>query len=293
MKTLCLIGVLALMAPVAIAAREPTQLSPSSDWLLDYADERCTLVRDFGEGDQSLQLRIESFGSWHTFRVTILGRGVPRSGRATKEIQFRFSQDEEDRDTRALFGMIGDQRGLTFSTAFGPPEPNRTGLSRERLRELNAIPKAIDAEFEGGVSSILVELGSGKRVDLATGGMAAPLKAMRDCVDDLQKSWGVDPAVQRELSRWPVIRIETVRDVQRQYPPTMVIAENNAFVAVRVMIGRDGEATSCVIQNGAVPKPFTDAVCEGLMGSYEPALDKAGNPVPTVYNTTVLYLLEG
>jgi hypothetical protein len=289
-RTLSLLAGAALMVPAPALAREPIQLAPSSTWLVDYADERCTLVRDFAEGDQSLQLRIESFGSWRNFRFTVLGPTVPRSVRSIGDISIRFTPDEEDRETGAIQGSVGEQRGVSFSAEFGQPGPDLDRLSETERRQLFATPKPIEAEFERGVSSMLIEFDNGKTVQLALGGMSAPLKALRNCVDDLYKSWGMDPVVQRELSRLPLIKINTAREVQRSYPTRMLGSGGSAFVPVRVMVDQDGKATACVIQTGGVPKPFTDAVCEGLMGSYETALDEAGNPVPTVYSTAVIYL---
>lgn len=290
-RTLGFACALAMLMPGTATAREPVRLAPSSSWLLDYATERCTLVRDFGEGDRSVQLRIESFGSWREFRLTLIGRPVARSGRSTDEISYRFSPDQDDRKAHAIIGLVGDQPALSFSASFGAREPDTTLLPRGERERLAAIPKSPEPAFERAVSSLRVEPRNGKDVELQLGSMADPLKAVRDCVDDLQKSWGLDPVVQRERSRLPVIKIDTVRDVQRRYPTTMLVGEKTAFVPVRVMIDGGGQATSCVIQAVGIPKAFTEAVCEGLMGLYVPALDKGGNPIPTVYHTSVIYML--
>ena len=60
---------------------EPTNLEPTTPWQLDYGDERCSLGQQYGSGDESLVLQIDSYGSWRNFRVTLAGRGVPASAR--------------------------------------------------------------------------------------------------------------------------------------------------------------------------------------------------------------------
>ena len=40
----------------------PIELDATSDWTVDYGEERCSLSRDFGELDQGLGLRIDSYG---------------------------------------------------------------------------------------------------------------------------------------------------------------------------------------------------------------------------------------
>jgi hypothetical protein len=56
-------GALPLAAASAATAQETLALGPSSDWILDYADERCMLFRVFGEGREEVRLRIDSYGS--------------------------------------------------------------------------------------------------------------------------------------------------------------------------------------------------------------------------------------
>ena len=78
------------------------------DWVLDYADERCTLLRVFGEGANETRLRLDSFGSWISFRFTVAGNAVPKRNGPTGEMKIRFAPDSEDRDISALHGMVGE-----------------------------------------------------------------------------------------------------------------------------------------------------------------------------------------
>jgi hypothetical protein len=94
-----------------------------------------------------------------------------------------------------------------------------------------------------------------------------------------------------QLTRKPAINPNTVRAIQRDYHVSMLIAETSAYLPVRVMVDAGGMATACVIQSEGAPEPFRKSVCDGLMGTYQPALDAAGHPVASVYHTSVVYLL--
>jgi hypothetical protein len=131
-----------------------------------------------------------------------------------------------------------------------------------------------------------------KTIDLALGTMAKPLEAVRSCLDNLQTSWGLDPAQQSTLTRLAVPKASTVRKVQRRYPSNMVLSGTNAFVPVRVMVDASGDVTACVVQSEGIDEAFTDAVCDGLARGYEPALDAQGSPVASVFRTSVIYTLN-
>jgi hypothetical protein len=111
-------------------------------------------------------------------------------------------------------------------------------------------------------------------------------------MDNLQSSWGLDPAQQNALTRLTVPKPSTVRRVQRRYPSSMVVSGTNAFVPVRVMVDAAGKATQCVVQSAGIDEAFRDAVCDGLAKGYEPARDAGGNPVASVFSTSVIYMLD-
>jgi hypothetical protein len=64
-----------------MAADAPRILAPVSDWTLDFADERCSLIREFADGDDRIRLQIDSFGPSARLPRDDLGR--PGSGSAS------------------------------------------------------------------------------------------------------------------------------------------------------------------------------------------------------------------
>jgi hypothetical protein len=51
-----------------------------------------------------------------------------------------------------------------------------------------------------------------------------------------------------------------------------------------------GRPTSCVVQDEPAEEAFRKAACEHLTGGFDPALDKDGHPVETVYFTSIVFL---
>src|SRR5690606_8442818 len=104
--------------------------------------------------------------------------------------------------------------------------------------------------------SLTVDLNDDTRLDLRLGGMAAPLAAIRDCIDNLRGSWGLDPVQERMLTRYPVPDMKSVRRLQRNYPAAMIRAEMNAYVPIRIMVDEHGRAGECKVSLPAVRAEF-------------------------------------
>jgi hypothetical protein len=289
-------SVLSLGLPNAAQSQErsPLILEPTSDWVLDYADERCSLNRTYGESPEALFLRIDSFGSVIGYRFQIAGPTVPPARVPTSEMTIRFTPDAEDRKTQSLHGKVGELPAVSFSASFATYEDSEayTRMSRAQQMAYSAQPKQPEPEFEAKVTTVIMGLSNGRAVQLSLGNMARPLAAMRDCVGDLHSSWGLDPAEHQGLTRLAIPKLSTVRRVQRNYPSNMLWSGTNAYVPVRVMVDATGEATACVVQIEEIGEAFKEAVCRGLARGYEPALDREGMPVASVYSTSVFYLVN-
>jgi hypothetical protein len=284
-------SIAATTAPAAARA-----LEPASQWILDYGDERCSLMRDFGSGNDSLRMQLDSYGRWNSFRMLLVGKAVPSSSRPTGEARFSYSADVQQREkTFAILGASDKLPAVSFGLGFTPyvlpsavealPEEERTRLSQQMSRP--------HPEFDRQIETITVEFHRGTPVELKVGNMEQPLAALRACVDDLHKSWGIDPELQKSLSRTAEPLPSTVKRVQREYPAAPMVKGVSAVVPVRLLIDATGRARSCVVQITSVDEPFKEAVCENLAADFEPALDPHGMPVESMYNTSVFYLVGG
>lgn len=285
------------MATSATESREARRLEPTSKWVLDYAEERCSLLRNFGSGDDAILLQMDSFGSWGNFRVTLSGKSVPRSNKPSGRGSFHFPGGGENREAQLLQGTLGKENipAVSLNMDFAPdPAPDAKQFERMSPDERARIDAALEVphqEFERTIDRIRVAFDRGTPIELHVGSMAEPLSAMRACVDDLYKSWGIDPASQKSLSALAVPLPSTIKHVQNDYPNQQLLSGTSAYVPVRLMVDANGEATSCVVQSPSVDKEFKQAVCSNLQGKFKPALDAAGKPVPSMLHTSVVYLM--
>lgn len=290
MKRLAICATLVCFAPAASAKDFPV-LEPSSAWLLDYGEESCSLVRNFGPGDAITKLQISSYGGWVGQRVVIVGAAVPKTRAAFGTLSYMLLPETLERPGGATQGMAGDMPAISFPIAFVPFDPAKidNNVTPSEWQQLTAEPDRPDPAFEATVERMRITFADGTRADLALGNMGKPLQALRTCVDDLVASWGLDPATQKALARNVTPDKSTVRRVQARYPSEMVRSGTNAYVPVRVMVGADGNPTRCVIQEAGIDEQFADATCDGLMRQYQPALDASGAPIESAFLTAVIY----
>lgn len=287
-----LLLVLSAMPQVAVGKPE-APLEPIGPWKLASKFERCSLSRKFGSEGNPVHFQIDSYGSRVQFRVEISGSSVPLARTVTGVIAYRLTPDLSYREKiHYLQGTSANGRAVWLSMVFLPPElweRKFDKLSQEDVFALVAQPDTILPDFEKAVDEITLRMKFGKTLRLQLGSMAEPLETLRNCVDDLRKSWGLDPVQQKSLSRSPIPDLQSVREMQRSYPPKMIKEFRNAFVPVRIMVDEQGNAIDCVVQRPNVSDEFKRATCDGLASHFKPALDAAGRPVASVYGANVVF----
>ena len=284
----------ALVASHSPAGAENTQvLEPSSAWLLDYGEESCSLVRNFGPAGALTTVQLTSYGSWVGQRVMIVGAAVPNSRRPTGDLHYVLVPEGIRRDSGALQGKSADSPAVSFGVGFTPFDPDEMddNVTSSEWQDHAAEPNSPDPSFEATVEGLRVEFDDRSIAEFRLGKMGKPLEALRACVDDLLASWGLDPAEQKARTRNATPDKSTVARVQRRYPSDMLRNGVGAYVPVRVMVDAEGKPTSCVIQEQGIDKDFADATCIGLSRIYRPALDAAGQPIDSVFHTAVIYMI--
>jgi hypothetical protein len=276
----------------------PLVLEPTSQWTLDFADERCSLSRSFGNGENAVRLQIDSYG-YQNYRMLVSGPSVPKSNRPTDTLRYAFTADKVERDpTTALMGTSNDLPAASFSFVFLPPP--KSMAERLKMAPNPDIPSdvyqfrdqlnAISSEFAAGTDAVTLRFTRGSPLEFRLGNMAEPIKSMRLCISDLIKSWGLDPAIQSALLRGPVPLPTTIQKIKQRYPSEMLQKGISAFVPVRIMVDETGKATGCFVQIPNINKEFAETICNGLARRFEPARDKDGHPVASVFGTSVTFL---
>jgi hypothetical protein len=263
---------------VAAAAAEkvPQHFKPSGPWAMEYADEGCRLIRNFSDGKTELTLAFERFSLGLWLRLGLTGTDL-RFARSGSDLEYRYG-DAKVRRSEVLDSVLADGRSAILVPEASLIDPKETsGLVGAPL------PDILKAETDTAsrISTVTFFKGYGTPIALDVGSMAAPMKAMQRCVDDLVTSWGVDIA-RLVNSKQPA---KPMNDpvgwvAPRDYPPTMLKAGLGGLVRVRLVIGENGAIDKCMVE---VSKPgdFEKLVCGNIVkrAKFTPALDAEGKPM--------------
>ena len=290
------IAIALVLAPWSAHAAQPDlQLKKSSSWNVDYAEDRCRLMRQFGDGNDKVYAIFDRYGPGERFRLTIAGKPTQTSVE-TGEATIQFGPNESEQKLNFYQGELGELPALLFQAQarLAPPSAAEQPLidNRKDGEWIDLAP--IDQIREAAIQTLTIGKPLRRTVVLEIGPMRKPFEALGKCVDDLMTSWGIDTEKHKQLMR-PVKPLKSPGTwvVSSDYPRNMLSAGQPAIVEFRLSIGTDGIPVSCHIQATTRPKEFDDAVCGSLMrrARFEPALDAQGQPLNSFYRNTVRFAL--
>lgn len=288
-----------LILPSApVQGRDLVTFNPSSQWVLNYADERCRLARNFGEGNRKITLIMEQFEPTDWFQVIFVGDSLALDTDGySGEGEIRFGPYEEKSDIRVMPGsvsgvdalfVIGGVRVVPLSAQ--ESEASARARRRGDYYESPPVPEAREK------AATWLELKETLKFDvvLQTSAMDRAAKALDDCTWDLVKSWGLDVEQQRTLSR----KADPIRSSAwfstGDYPASALRSSAQADVRYRAIVDEEGRPESCHIQKATEPDAFEKVVCKSVMrrGRFRPALDAQGRPVRSYYSGAVSYRVQ-
>jgi hypothetical protein len=290
------LGAVAVLGSVdAQAAKEPLRLKQTSQWNVDYADERCRLMRQFGEGEERVFAIFDQFGPGEYFRMTIAGKPM-RTGVTEGDVTIQFGPSESEQRLAFYKGTLGDDPALVFhnqTRLAGPTSAEQAAIAKAKKGEWIKLAP-VPPERQSAIRTLTIGKPLARTVILETGPMRKPLEAMATCIDSLMTSWGVDVERHKTLTRY----LEPLSSPEKwvvsgDYPTKMVSEGQPALVQFRLSVGADGVPLSCHIQLTTRPKEFDAAVCHALMrrARFNPALDADGQPLTSYYLNTVRFAL--
>lgn len=288
-------GVVAALAMAAVAgaagapanAAEPipqTSLAQSGPWFVEYAADTCKLRRPFGTDRQRVWVEFEQRYPRGYFEMMLYGPGITALG-SRAPFEFRLGDTFLVKSPSWMSATTLDHTEL-MRFVLGDPE---------RGKSIGPTPAFSNYYVPGALAGAdYLEIKTAKAdLKFLSGPIQPAISGLAACVDDLVRGWGLDPAVQRSLSR-PPIPIgspgEWIRSID--FPALLLDEGRGGIVGFRVLVSAAGEPTGCRIQSGLSYEGFESATCESLMrrAHFTPALDSSGKPVASYYINNVRWV---
>lgn len=304
--SLIIAGLGLLLSAAGTASAEPLRLEPSSDWQLREYDDKCRMIRDFGEGEDALTLWIDKGGPGPGVNITLIGRPVRSPYGAYIRVGFAPGEQVErnfitakssiGRPVLGLFGvqpvsLLADSEAATAKPA-GEEKDESVDLAAAVASEyvdeatLRKRYAAIEAlELAGGVID---------PVTLELDRMLPMMQELMDCTRELTQRLAKDLSAEGGTPVRTVDEAIWAAKIQENYPAHLVRAEQQGTVAVRLTVNKEGNPTFCEVTGNSGPVSFNDTACLQLLrhARFSPATDAAGNPVASFYSTRITYRLN-
>ena len=245
-----------LSASPALADDGVLQAQPASQWHVALEDGLCHLVRTFTVGEAEIQFILRRRAPYHPFELNVVSDDIPHRKRspvtqydiAAEPIQHEVSYHLKDGEWE---GFSVNLRGDYFASP---------------VEQSLVITDAFASDFA-----------------LPMANLGSALTVMDQCLDEVVRSWGLDPAQQRSLTKMAEpdgdvgeLIIEALGRTRRA---SERLGQDSLYT--RILVGADGRPTGCSIEGGVGESDDGKDACRVIMRNarFTPALDADGQPV--------------
>jgi TonB family protein len=234
---------------------------PANQWTVDYSRTACTLARRVGGEGSPIVAFNAPFGSEPGELVVLEAGSALRAG-LDGEVQVRLDD------------------GPAITVRARPEE--RSG--RPLLR-LGRMPEDF-LDRVAGARQLTVTKANQPLIVLPLANARGAIEELTRCNDDLLRSWGIDVAARRALSR---------KARARSFDwAAGVMPAASTFLVLTADISERGRATSCRVVVSSRNERMDRAVCRLVQNEahFEPALDAQGRPVAAQYVTQIRWVID-
>ncbi|WP_162301926.1 energy transducer TonB [Croceibacterium ferulae] len=287
-----------LLSGPAHAAELALASAPGSNWVMDGAENSCRLIREFGEGDDRVNLLITQWSPGKSFSMVVAGRPLRRfdDGRPV-EVQFGDAAGPlGPRPERPVKGTLGDNAAaLIFHSVYLTPPPPDGANPAARPPEYGTAAPMLPPAARAAADRI--ELVQGRdRLRLEPTRLGDALAVLDDCSGQRLAEWGLDRAAHATMIQAPEpLNFEDLsRRIQRYYPLAARMRGEQGNLHMRMLVDEAGIATDCTITAASETSRITTNACEQFTaeGLFLPALDAAGKPMKSFYATSILFRMQ-
>jgi TonB family protein len=292
----------AAIAPMHVASAEPMRLQPSSQWILDYAENSCRLIRTFGEDKAKTVLLLES-GAPEQLDMLVIGkplqsnadevgaRFLPVGGKTFKG---RSAESATTRDPAFLWPnvyLLPDDVVEKFEhyaaehLVQAPERPPPVNLAEQ------AVFRSEAQQFAEKATELEIQTRRNRPVILETGSMGKPISMFEKCSRDSLKDWGVDPNLEDKIVRraWPLQPARWFGS--EDYPKDMIMRGEESEVSIRLLVDASGKVTKCTSLSHFKEPAFNQITCANIMkrARFAPAELADGTKVPSYYTQRIVF----
>jgi hypothetical protein len=304
---LSLMAVAGILAAPAAQAQQAGVFTPTGDWIADYGDDYCRLVRTFSDGKDELSLALERLQPGTDVRMIFVGKGITPF-RGADQITYQFGpsgavlKSGYVRSAAADSAQyIGFNPVMLSPPSFGPPgsapAPGAEAPPPAFDPSLPFVPppynRTAELDAARGITSISLTDGLTSPVRIDTGGLRAPIAALQACADDLLAFWGLDPDKHKTMTA-PVALNPRSDGVlpQGTIPFTEFSKLAGSANQVRLSIGADGKPTACSVYSPALSETLNSRICNLAMerATFVPAKDSGGQAMASVWMGSPMFL---
>lgn len=301
----------AAVAPLLGGASQPVRLQPSSQWVLDYADDSCRLIRVFGQGDDETKLLFESVAPGNLTMVAT-GKRV-RAALDDKKVSARFLPDQQqgfpgaaqrtqDNQGAVLWSSVPLVANIELDENKAPEELRKAmALARSGVRpppqdasKVNVL-RAAQEKLEADTTALEIKAGGHAPVILETGSLREPMKMFEQCDRDLMQDIGLDPNIQDRIVRPAWTAKPASWFTPSIYPRSALYKGEQVSLVIRLLVDATGRVTKCTALSQFDAPDFKKAVCDAALkyGSLEPAELADGTKVPSYFVDRVEFRIAG
>lgn len=281
-----------LPAPALSRSAQPLVLKPTSKWLVDYQRDSCSLSRTFADGKNNAEIVMTSFSPSGRFKLILVGKIFQEN--YPDKIYLQFGPNEAPQRIAFIPVKFGKEDALALQGKIGIAPTNEADVKTGKGLSPDAVTPLPPVTSVREKAVTLLKLGRplAKDVVLETGAMAKPFAALAACVDDMVRSWGLDPEKHKLFTRFATPKNNPAFWMSSSdYPVKMLNEGQPGLVEFRLIVDEAGRATGCKIQMTTRDKEFDDVVCAALTrnAKFIPALDERGQPTKSYYQNGVRF----
>jgi TonB family protein len=247
---------------------------PQDKWIVDWGEQRCSLVWRSGGPDGVTMVLRASLGTHRPELVlTKAGPGQPLPSL--------------DVEVDVLLTPAAAK-----STGWGQAMRADNG---ERILFVTNLAEDFFDQFAAS-REVAVQRKGRELVRISYTHAQAAIRNLRVCNDDLLASWGIDLKLLKSLQRKPVAAKNPKAWFSGgDYPESAIRNRKSGSTVVRFTIGTDGRVRDCTAVVSSGTEELDAQSCRVLTarGFYEPALDSSGQPVALRAVETVNWVISG